>query len=340
MSAIFKRLDAEFNHVLVHSGQHYDNMLSDVFFECLHIRKPDYNLGVGAPGRQHYHITSELSVKLMELFNDRDIKPDIVLFLGDSNSVLVAPVVRKEGHAVGHIEAGMRSHDKRMLEEINRIVCDHTSNLLFVYHSDYKDNCLREGVDSDSIHVVGNTIVEVCLPFVDKLSQAPKRRDCILLDIHRPENFMYKDRLLNIVRFANDCINKLELPVYMLKFGRTMQYVQDFGIDLEHISPVGLMSYVDFLEAQYRAAFLISDSGTAQEEPALLKTPVIVPRDYTERPQSVDNDCSFMLDVNSENSGWKASVEWATSNPLMRSEWLGDGRTAEHIAAILREERL
>ena len=124
MSKIFKRLDESdwCKHILIHTGQHYNKLLSDVFFKELDIRSPDYNLQIGGPDKKHYHQQAELGVKILELFEKENIKPDIVLFLGDSNSVLASVPLRKEGYIIGHIEAGMRSYDERMLEEINRIV--------------------------------------------------------------------------------------------------------------------------------------------------------------------------------------------------------------------------
>src|SRR5579872_7354118 len=124
MSEIFKKLDANFNHILIHTGQHYDKLLSDVFFQELEIRKPDYNLAIGGPGKKHYHQTADLSVKLIELIREKQWRPDIILFLGDSNSVVSAVDLKKEGFTIGHIEAGMRSYAMYMPEEVNRRVCD------------------------------------------------------------------------------------------------------------------------------------------------------------------------------------------------------------------------
>jgi UDP-N-acetylglucosamine 2-epimerase (non-hydrolysing) len=143
MSEIFKKFDDNFNHVMVHTGQHFDTMLSDVFFNNLSIRNPDHNLHVGGEGKEHFHQTAEASVKLIELL--RTLKNvDGVIFLGDSNSVASSVAVKKEGYCVIHIEAGMRSGDRRMLEEINRVVCDSVSDILFVYHENYKQKLLKE----------------------------------------------------------------------------------------------------------------------------------------------------------------------------------------------------
>ena len=145
MSSIFKKLDANFNHILIHTGQHYDKLLSDVFFDELEIRQPDYNLNIGKPGAEHFHQSADLSVKLIELIRKIG-KVDCVLFLGDSNSVCVAPQLKKEGYTIAHVEAGMRSYDKRMLEEINRTVCDHCSDFLFVYHANYVQKLYAENL--------------------------------------------------------------------------------------------------------------------------------------------------------------------------------------------------
>lgn len=332
MSEIFKKLDNHFNHILIHSGQHFDKLLSDVFFEELDIRKPDYNLGIGGVGKEHFHQSSELSIKLIELLRHQKINPDIILFLGDSNSVTVSVPLKKEGYKIGHIEAGMRSYDRRMLEEINRVVCDHCSDLLFVYHENYKNKAIKEGISEDNIFVVGNTIVEV----VKKLKfDGKSKRDRILLDIHRPENFNHKERLKTIVALGNRLSESHGLPIKILSFKRTMNKLKEFDIDLGNIEVVDLMSFKKYTKSVYHSKFIISDSGTAQEEPALLGTPVIVPRDYTERPESVENNCSVMFDV--ENNRWDVVEAWLYLNCYKSdTKWLGEGKTSDKIIQILK----
>ena len=334
MSEIFKKLDDNFNHILIHSGQHFDRLLSDVFFEELEIREPDYNLEVGGPGKEHFHQTADLSVKLIELIRSENLNPDIILFLGDSNSVTCAVDLKKEGYKIGHIEAGMRSYDRRMLEEINRVVCDHCSDYLFVYHDNYKEKAMREGIPEENIFVVGNTIVEV----VKKLNlDGPRIRRTVLLDIHRPENFKYENRLRNIIDYANKVIEDYEVSVKMLGFGRTLKKIEEFGIDLGKIEVVDLMSFKEYTKEVYNAKFIISDSGTAQEEPSLLGTPVVVPRDYTERPESVENNCSIMLNVN--GTDWRKVEAWLAVNCYKSdTKWLGDGKTSDKIIEILKEK--
>lgn len=343
MGKVFALLDqSNFNHILIHSGQHFDKMLSDVFFQDLKIRTPDYNLAIGGHRKEHWQQLGEISEGMIRLFRQEHINPDLVLFLGDSNSAAVSMPLKKEGYEIGHIEAGMRSGDKRMLEEINRTVCDHCSTHHFVYHEDYKQNLVRENLPADNIHVVGNTIVEVCRPMAESLWQMKKRGEYILLDIHRPENFKYPDRLRSICHFAHRCGNEFGATVLMLQFNRSSQAIQDLHDPVvETFAPISLMSYKDFLTFQYHSLFMISDSGTAQEEPALLNTPVIVPREFTERPQSMQNNCSFLLNRLGNLEQQNDACRWVNNyihgfiQPNLM--WLGDGHTAEKIVDTLEK---
>lgn len=337
MSEIFKKLDENFHHILIHTGQHTDKLLSDVFFSELSIREPDFLLDTKKFGNEHYQQLGYLSMEVIELFKKENIKPDLIMFLGDSNSACVSLPLKKEGYKIGHIEAGMRSYDKRMLEEINRTVCDHCSDFLFVYHDDYKNQLMKENI-INNVFVVGNTITEVLNKYVPN---RPKLNDKIILDIHRPENFKYSDRLKNILIYANLCSQKYGLPVYMLKFQRTLNYMKEFNLELGNVKLIDLMPYSEYINAVYDSKFIISDSGTAQEEPALLFTPVIVPRDYTERPQSVKHNCSHMLNVNNCDN-FNKSFEWLdfieNNMDKMNCEWLGNGTTAQQIIDVLKEK--
>lgn len=334
MSVIFKELDTHFHHILIHTGQHYDTLLSDVFFDELSIRKPDYILDTGKSSSNHYEQLSYLSTAVPRLLKDNDIHPDLILFLGDSNSASVSLPLKKEGYRIGHIEAGMRSYDKRMLEELNRTVCDHCSDILFVYHEDYKQQIAKENIVKN-VHVVGNTIVEPFMLFKDSIMNCEKRKDMILLDIHRPENFNDLPRLIRIFKFANDCINKYSLPVRMLYFKRLQTIIDTHKLDIGKIEIVPLMPYKTYLTTVYHCRFIISDSGTGQEEPALLNTPVVVPRDFSERPQSYSNNCSVQFKNNPEEVfQWITDIE--TGIKVMKTDWLGDGQTSKKIIEHLK----
>lgn len=337
MSEIFCKLDKNFNHIIIHTGQHFNKNLSEIFFKDLKIREPDFNLSIGGKNKEHFHQISELNVKLIELIREKKIDPSLILFLGDSNSVLASVSLKKEGYKIGHIEAGMRSGDKRMLEEINRTVCDHCSDLLFVYHKNYKNNLIKEGISKESIYVTGNTIVEV----IKKIKfQNRKKNNSVLLDIHRPENFKYKNRMLNLMNYCELCYKKYNMQVYMLDFPRTTEYIKTHGIETKNIKLIPLMNWTDYINTVYDSKFIISDSGTAQEESAFLSTPVIVPRDYTERPESVMNSCSFMIDINSSfNKTWNKSFDYLDNNhKKINTKWMGKGNTSDIILDIIKNQ--
>lgn len=328
MAEIFKKLDENFNHILIHTGQHYDKLLSDVFFEELEIRKPNYILNTGQESSNHFEQLSYLSKNIPLLFKEKNINPDLIMFLGDSNSAGAAFPLKKEGYKIAHVEAGMRSFDKRMLEEINRTVCDHCSDILFVYHEEYKKFLEKENI-KDNVYVVGNTIVEVANKFKDEIMNIPKKNDMILVDIHRPENFKFKDRLEAIIEFANFCSKKYNLPVKMLYFKRLKENLEKFNISLENIEIIDLLPYKKYLNTIYHCKFIISDSGTGQEEPALFNTKVLVPRDYTERPQSYEGNCSYQLKLSEKN--YEECLNWIESDKKIDIEWLGSGHTSDLV---------
>lgn len=349
MSEIFKKLDTNFKHILIHTGQHNDTLLSSAFFIDLNIKWPDYLLESKNNGYEHYNQLAYLSKTIPELLKKNKIKPDLIVFLGDSNSACAALPLRKEGYNICHIEAGMRSYDKRMFEEINRTVCDHCSHLLLVYHDDYKANLAKENI-KNNVYVVGNTIKEVCKPFADKLFKKERKNNVILADIHRPENFKDKNRMENIIKYLNVCSKKYGLPVKMLTFHGIVTAIKNYNLDLGNVELIKLMRYKKYLTTCYHSMFVVSDSGTAQEELAMLNTPVIVPRDFTERIQSFANGCSYQLDVNSvdtlkgnsaNNKTWRCSFGYISdvkSGILeMSTDWLGKGNTSDLVIKAIKK---
>ena len=338
MSFVFKELDKVFNHILIHTGQHFNPNMSEVFFQQLNIRQPDYILDTGKSSSNHYEQLAYLTIEIPKLFDKHNINPDLILFLGDSNSAGIAFPLKKQGYQIAHIEAGMRSYDKRMLEEINRTMCDHCSDILFVYHDDYKKQLELENIKKN-VFVVGNTIVEPVNLFSKQLFLELKKNDMILMDIHRPENFNYEDRLKNIILFGNECYKKYNIPVKLLFFPRLKLSLEKYNINLANIEMIDLVPFKEYLEIVYHSKFLISDSGTGQEEPSLLNTPVIVPRDFTERVQSYDNNCSFQLKVNTGELNFTTVYEWLeqifTNGLTINSQWLGDGNTSKLIVEKL-----
>ncbi len=332
LSEVIRRLDASnCKHTLIHTGQHYDDKLSQVFFEELEIREPDYNLGCG--GGDHI----DQMVKLVPAMRDLLAKivdtrePHLIVFLGDSNSVLVAPFLKKEGYNIAHIEALMRSHDMRMLEETNRICCDSVSDLLLTYHHNY---LIYTSKLFGATSVVGNTIVE---PTLKHMPQEEQTQSHILVDIHRPENFKDPERLSKILRICSNIKAYEQKPVYFLEFQRTMKAITDYGLSVKGLDSIPLMGYKDHLNLQYHSKYIISDSGTDQEQPALLKVPVFVPRQYTERPESYLNYCSCPLSMHKDNSKEFLDRHAKMMRSSMDSDWL---YTCEETSKIITDELL
>jgi len=340
MSKVFEKLDQNFNHIMVHTGQHYDDELSKIFFDELKIRKPDYTLNAGKSGRNHYEQLAYLSTAVIELFQKENIKPDLILFLGDSHSALASLPLFKEGYKIGHIEGGMRSYDRRMPEEVNRVVCDYVSDYVFVYTPLYKERLIKENKPAEKIHVVGNTIVEVVNELIPK---GERTKDYIVADIHRNENLSSWEQYNHILTYLNEVGNKLNLPIKLVKFNRALKHIDKHDLlkDKPNIELVGPYGFLKFLELQYNSFGVISDSGTSQEECPLLGVPVAVPRKHTERPESVENGNSIMVgEDRSVEEMSKETIEFFNSYKISpkQIEWLGDGKTSERIIEIIKEE--
>ena len=334
MSEIFKKLDSssKIKHTLIHTGQHFSDQLSSVFFKDLDIRNPDLNMNVGQNSNDHFDQLANLTLKIKE-HQDLIRSANVVLFLGDSNSVLASIPIKKMGIKVAHIEAGMRSGDVRMLEETNRKVCDHCSSFLFTYHKNYSKNLYREGIFK-GVYTVGNTIKEVITKYAPS---GQKRQAHILVDIHRPENFLYSNWLQTIINYANEFGLHHNIPVYLLEFPRTKNAIEQFGIDLKKIEIIPLQGFRDYLDLAYHSRLVLSDSGTAQEELSLLKVPVVVPRDYTERPESYYSGCSVQLNANSFSAPNCKAVLEAAHKLWYDTTWLGDGNTSDTITKTLED---
>lgn len=348
MAYVFRELDRHpsIRHVMIHTGQHYDELLSGAFFKDLGLRKPDFTLACGHSSSNHYEQLAYLSTAIIECFKTNTIHPDLILFLGDANTVAAALPLKKEGYKIGHIEAGMRSFDRRMLEEINRTVCDVCTDVFFVYHEDYKNHLLAEGVDPKTrpIYVVGNTVVEPANEIISKigLRDQVKRKDMILMDVHRPENFLYPDRLRSIFAFGSRLAKDYGLPVECLSYGRLLKVIEEEKIDLGEVKLTHLLSFPDYLTKVYHAAVLISDSGTGQEEPALLDTPVIVPRDFSERPQSYSSNCSMAFPAEAKDQEGvyheilKKLEDYEAKRIVPCLKWLGVGVVPSTSTSIMR----
>jgi UDP-N-acetylglucosamine 2-epimerase (non-hydrolysing) len=271
---------------LVHTGQHYDKNMSDVFFEQLGIRQPDVNLEVGSGS--HAVQTAQIMMKFEELVLQR--RPDLVLVYGDINSTVAAALVcAKLGIRVAHVEAGLRSFDRTMPEEINRLVTDQIADLLFTPSADGDENLMREGVAPEKIHRVGNLMIDTLVRLLQR-AQRPhipglNGDGYALVTLHRPSNVDEPAMLRQIVETLNEL--SARIPVIFPIHPRTRRRVADFGFDLENNQRLMLMEpvgYLEFLGLQRDARVVVTDSGGIQEETTYLGIPCLTVRTNTERP--------------------------------------------------------
>lgn len=340
MSKVFEKLDENFEHIMIHSGQHYNDELSKIFFQELKIRKPDFTLATGVNSKNQYEQLSYLSKEIIYLLKRKKIEPDIILFLGDSNSAIVSAPLFKEGYRIGHIEGGMRSYDRRMPEEVNRVICDYVSDFVFVYTPLYKERLIAENKRPDQIYVVGNTIVEVVKKY---MPTGPRSKDFILADIHRNENLKDPQQFMHILEYLESVGRKTGMEIRLVRFNRGIKLIDKYKLlnDKKYIKLIGPYGFLEYLNLQYNAYGIISDSGTSQEECPLLGVPVVVPRKHTERPESMENGNSILI---GEDRPVKKMVSetiaffenYSVSKKQLK--WLGDGNTSQKIVNILKKE--
>ena len=270
---------------LVHTGQHYDRNMSDIFFTQLQIPAPDFNLAVGSGS--HAVQTAEIMLRFEPVLLER--KPDIALVYGDVNSTVAAALVcSKLLVPVGHVEAGLRSFDRTMPEEINRIVTDSLSDVLFSPSEDAVANLLREGVTKERIHFVGNVMIDSLIRLLPAArssltSHLPER--FALVTLHRPSNV---DDVENLRRIL-DSLTKVskDLAIIFPVHPRTRNRIAEFATNFQNLRLLDPMPYIEFLALQSQAAVVITDSGGVQEETTYLGVPCLTLRSNTERPITV-----------------------------------------------------
>jgi len=271
---------------LVHTGQHYDASMSDVFFQQLGLPEPDVNLAVGSGS--HGAQTAEIMARFEPVVMEQ--RPDSVLVYGDVNSTVAAALVcAKLGIRVAHVEAGLRSYDRTMPEEVNRLVTDQLSDLLFTPSDDGDANLLREGVDPQKIYQVGNVMIDTLVRLLPAARQV-RRTDGVfeqpyaLVTLHRPSNVDDPSGLERLLRTLT-CLSE-DVPVVFPVHPRTRKRIDEIGgwsatDRIRLIDPVG---YVDFLALQLHARLIVTDSGGIQEESTFLGVPCLTVRPNTERP--------------------------------------------------------
>jgi len=327
---------------LVHTGQHYDEKMSTIFFEQLGLPKPDIYLGVGSGS--HANQTGTIMVEYEKLLMDKPV--DLVLVVGDVNSTMACAVVAKKLHIpVGHIEAGLRSFDMRMPEEINRLVTDSITDYLFTTSADADDHLKKEGHSEDKIQFVGNLMIDSLNNYIDEadcseiLNELGVDRDeYALITLHRPSNVDDEESLIEILD-AFDVIQK-DLPLIFPAHPRTKQRIQALkdagkysGLDSLHlIEPVG---YLEFIALERDAKVILTDSGGIQEESTVLGIPCLTLRENTERPVTVTVGTNRLVDPKKDDilRAIKPILEGAPVSGKIPEKW--DGKAAERIVDVL-----
>jgi len=302
LSRIIGKLDRHCDHVLVHTGQNFEEKLNEVFFKDLKLREPDYHLGVRADSfaEQIGKIIIEIEKVILKE------KPERILILGDTNSGLSSIVARRMGIPVFHMEAGNRCFDDRVPEEVNRRIIDHSSTVLLPYTHKSKENLLAEGIPGESIHVIGNPIYEVIRHYDKEIESSRilaglnlQPQKYFLVTAHRAENVDDRNRLGNLL-IALDTVNKkYALPVICSLHPRTKSKMTQFRLkvsnqDIRLLEPFG---FFDFISLEKQARCVITDSGTVQEECCILRVPNITIRDVTERPETLDCGSNMLTGV-------------------------------------------
>jgi UDP-N-acetylglucosamine 2-epimerase (non-hydrolysing) len=305
LSGVIAILDKSSQHVLVHTGQNYDDGLSGLFFRELCVREPDVYMGVRAES------FAEQIGQILE-YSHRvflEYLPDRVLILGDTDSGLVAIVARRLGIPVYHMEAGNRCFDDRVPEEVNRRIIDHSSTVLMPYTYRSKDNLIAEGIAPSRICVIGNPIYEVMTRYSFQIASSRaleatgvKPRNFFLVTMHRSENVDRKDRLHGIITALEELHRVFGYPVIVSVHPRTASKIRNFGIDLQSdgltfLSPLGLF---DFMKLEQNAFCVITDSGTVQEEACIQRVPNVTIREVTERPETVECGSNILAGVEAQ----------------------------------------
>ncbi len=338
------RRSGEFQPLIVHTGQHYDEAMSDSFFRDLGIPKPDFHLEVGSASH------AVQTARIMTAFEPVVLaeKPDWVLVVGDVNSTIACALVcAKLGVKVAHVEAGLRSRDRTMPEEINRILTDAISDLLLTTSEDADENLAQEGVAPDKIKFVGNVMIDSLFYNLEKSKSSNARKnldlddkDYAVLTLHRPSNVDEKDVFTGLLDALASISERL--PVIFPVHPRTKANIEKFGfaerVESSNIRLIEPLGYLDFMNLYSGAKLVLTDSGGLQEETTALGIPCLTLRENTERPITIELGTNILVGTNSEKIK-RAAFEILESSEQKSAKTppLWDGHAAERICDVLLE---
>jgi UDP-N-acetylglucosamine 2-epimerase (non-hydrolysing) len=317
---------------LVHTGQHYDANMSDVFFKQLGLPKPDVNLAVGSGSQARQ--TAEVMVRFETVILEQ--KPDLVVVYGDVNSTLAAALVcAKLRVPIAHVEAGLRSFDHTMPEEINRLMTDRISGYLFTPSQDGNENLIREGIAREKIHLVGNVMIDTLvrlLPNAKFESEGLPER-YVLVTLHRPSNV--DD--IEVLRALVDSLLKIsqQIDVVFPVHPRTRKHLSELGKDLGRFHLLEPAPYLEFLALQRDATAVVTDSGGIQEETTYLGVPCLTVRENTERPVTISLGTNLLIGRDMDLLAAELAMILRGKKKLAQIPPLWDGHAGERIASVL-----
>ena len=348
MSPVIRRLQAlKKDYFIVHTGQHYSYEMDRLFFKELELPEPKYQLSVHqAPSTGHGHHVARMLSELENILMKE--KPRVVLVQGDTNTVLAGALIAAKAGSMklGHIEAGLRSYDRQMPEEINRIMTDHVSDYLFPPTRGAVKILIREGIDRKKILMTGNTIVDAVVQNLriakKKVKKLPyglsEKKDFFLLTMHRQENVDDRSRLMSILAGLDRVSRYFKTPIIFPAHPRTVKMMKHFGLSL----PDGVKEYppagfLDFLRLEAAARLILTDSGGVQEEACILRVPCVTLRTSTERPETVEAGGNII-------AGYRPADILKAAKRMIRTKrhWknpFGDGRASEKILRFLESAR-
>jgi UDP-N-acetylglucosamine 2-epimerase (non-hydrolysing) len=329
-----RRLD----YFVLHTGQHYSYNMDKVFFDVLALPEASYNLDVGSGS--HGEQTGKMLIGIGDVLKKEH--PDVVLVQGDTNTVLAGAIVAaKLGIKVAHVESGLRSFDRTMPEEVNRVLADHCSDYLFAPTEVSKNNLISEGITNEKIFVVGNTVVDALSKFCEPKNGNPKALDkfglsqnCYcLVTIHRQENVDNKERFANVLSSLSRIKKEFGFPVVYPIHPRSRKQMQEFGLTSDGVMLVDPVDFISFLQLEQNAKLILTDSGGVQEEACIFGVPCVTLRDNTERPETVDVGANILAGTKPDKV-----VECAKIMARKRGEWanpFGDGTAGKKIVEVL-----
>jgi len=292
LSAVIKACDKYFEHILVHTGQNWDYTLNEIFFKELELRKPDYYLD--AVGEILGETLGNIISKSYNLF--RDIAPEALLILGDTNSSLSAIAAKRLKIPIFHMEAGNRCFDQNVPEELNRKIVDHISDINLPYTEHSRRYLLNEGINKEYIFVTGSPMSEVLNNYKDSINKSRileelklEKSEYILISAHREENLDIEENFLNLIDTLNSVAEEFKLPIVYSMHPRSGKKIEEKKINfnplIKKLKPFG---FIDYNKLQQNAFCVLSDSGTLSEESAILNFPAVLIRTSTERPEVLD----------------------------------------------------